>query len=335
MVYGVLIDDKGNIWGSTNKGIFKFTPPDEESGSGSSSQLTVSNTGTFRNYDVSDGLQSNEFNQGSYHKGKSGLLYFGGINGFNIFHPDSVKDNPFSPKMVITNFKIFNEDVTVWNEKMIKMPGNELIKVRNKFYLQKHIIYTDTIIISYKENAFTIEYTGLHYMNPDKNQYAYMLEPFDKHWNYVETRRYATYTNLKPGTYLFKLKGCNADGVWNKQPAIYTFIVTPPYWETGWFYSAQLLFFMLLIGGTLLVSRRSKKSRLITILVYICLFVIFEFVQNLCEPFYENFVGSAPIIKTLLNLILASTLLPVQLLLKNFLGGTSVKTGRKGMEDLV
>ena len=141
------------------------------------------------------------------------------------------------------------------------------------------------------------------------------------------------YGNLPHGKYTFMVKACNNDGVWNKVPAAFSFTIKQLYWKTWWFNSAQLLFFFILIGGTLLVSRKGGKGRLVMILVYISLFVIFEFIQNLCEPLYEDLVGSAPIIKTLLNLILASTLIPVQLFLRKYLRGQEQKG--KGEDELM
>ena len=152
-----------------------------------------------------------------------------------------------------------------------------------------------------------------------------MLDGADMDWSPVTEETKITYSNLDPGKYSFKVKACNNDGIWNKQPTTFAFTINLPYWKSGWFYSLQLLFFMILIGGTLFASRKDSSGRVVTILVYITLFIIFEFIQNLCEPLYEDYVGSAPIIKTLLNLILASTLLPVQLYMRKLLKGRRQK----------
>ena len=122
---------------------------------------------------------------------------------------------------------------------------SKIIKISDKFYLPQSISYTKEITLSYKESVFTIEFAGLHYANPEKNQYAYKLEGFDEDWNYVGTRRFATYTNLDAGKYIFKLKGSNNDGVWieenNGNVNIFNLTITPPWWETWWFNTSWIV----------------------------------------------------------------------------------------------
>jgi len=244
IVYGILADDHGCLWLSTNKGVSRFNPP---SVSDKYEKLLLEGDvsprlgrGEFKNYDVSDGIQSNEFNTGAYFKNKDGEMFFGGVNGFNAFYPDKVTDNPYVPDLVISGFQIFNKEVPVLNKSLLTdadmrigtddANGNEgqgtmskkvvsinqepetsnaLITIGDRFYLPKHINYTDTIILSWKESVFSFEFTALQYVNPGKNQYAYMMEGFDREnsgWNYVGKRRNATYTNLDPGEYVFKVK---------------------------------------------------------------------------------------------------------------------------------
>ncbi|NEO29781.1 MAG: PAS domain S-box protein [Symploca sp. SIO3C6] len=211
-VIGILEDDQGNLWLSTGKGLSKFNPQTE----------------TFRNYDVSDGLQGNEFDGVKAHlQSKAGEMFFGGLNGFNSFFPEQVKDNPYIPPIVITDFKIFNESVK----------------------LDKTIAATQQIKLSYKENFFSFEFSALDYTNPQKNQYAYKLEGFDKNWINSRTRRYASYTNLDAGTYIFKVKGSNNDGVWNQQGTAITIIITPPPWKTWWAYVSYVLLLAAIVTG--------------------------------------------------------------------------------------
>ncbi|MCD6441414.1 MAG: histidine kinase, partial [Candidatus Marinimicrobia bacterium] len=151
IIYGILEDNHGNLWLSTNKGLSKFNPRTE----------------TFKNYTTSDGLQSNEFYIGAYHKSRSGEMFFGGINGFNAFFPDSIRDNPYIPSIVITDFKIFNKSVPIGKE------------VNKHLILNKSITETKKIKLSYKENAFSFDFAALHYASPEKNEYAYMMEGFD------------------------------------------------------------------------------------------------------------------------------------------------------------
>lgn len=165
-VYAILEDDNGNLWLTHNKGLSKFN----------------TETRTFKNYGVTDGLQSNEFNH-AWHKSKSGEMFFGGINGFNAFYPDSIKDNPYIPSIVITDFQLFNKSVLVGEEK------------NGQTTLKKSITETEAIELSHKDNVFTLEFASLHYVSPEKNEYAYMMDGLEKDWNYVGNRRFVTYTN--------------------------------------------------------------------------------------------------------------------------------------------
>ncbi len=199
-IAGILADDEGNLWLSTGKGLSKFNPQTE----------------TFRNYDVSDGLQGNEFDGvKAYLKSQTGEMFFGGLNGFNAFYPEQVKDNPHIPPIVLTDFKKFNDSVK----------------------LDTAISETQEIKLSYKDNFFGFEFAALDYTNPSKNQYAYKLEGFDKDWIYSGNRRYASYTNLDGGTYPFRVKGSNNDGVWNEEGTSVKIIITPPPWKTWWAYT--------------------------------------------------------------------------------------------------
>lgn len=214
-VYGILEDDQGNLWLSTNRGISKFDPKTE----------------IFTNYDVRDGLQSNEFNQNAYFKNDKGEMFFGGVNGFNIFRPENVVDNPYIPPVVITDFKLFNESVEIGE-------GSPL---------QKAITETDEIILSYRDDFFSFEFAALHYSDPDENQFRYLLEGFDKDWNEVQNRRFAGYTGVPPGNYTFKVLGSNSDGIWNETGVALAISITPAFWQTLWF---RGLLALAIIGGS-------------------------------------------------------------------------------------
>ena len=203
-IIGILEDAHGNLWLSTNFGLSKFDPVEE----------------TFRNYDQRDGFQSNEFNQMSYLKLKSGELAFGGVNGFNIFHPDDLKDNTCIPPVVITNFLIANKSVPVSEKNSV---------------LKKAITFEDEITLSHRDNVFSFEFASLDYSIPGKNQYAYKMEGFDKEWVYPGNRGFATYTNLNHGEYIFRVRGSNNDGVWNEEGSSLKIKITPPFWRTLWF----------------------------------------------------------------------------------------------------
>lgn len=207
-IFGILEDDERNLWMSTTKGLSKFNKIHEE----------------FRNYDVLDGLQSNEFYWGAYHKLKNGDMVFGGLNGFNIFTPSKIVDNLHIPNIVITSLKQFDREVPVTTA----------------------LHHLTNIELFYPQNFFTIEFSALDYVNPVKNKYAYKLVGFNADWVHPGTDRSATYTNLSGGTYYFKIKGSNSDGIWNESGITLTITVHPPFWETWWF---RLLGIVVITGG--------------------------------------------------------------------------------------
>jgi len=191
------VDERENLWISTGRGIVRFDP----------------STHALRVFDVSDGLQSTEFLQGSCCKGKDGRMYFGGINGFNVFHPDSIRLNPTPPPVVITRFAVFDREPE----------------------LPRAIEATREIVLERNENFFSFEFAALDFTAPEKNRYAYRLEGFDRDWVMTGNRRLASYTNVDPGTYVFRVRGSNNDGVWSPDGAAIVVRVLPAFWETWWF----------------------------------------------------------------------------------------------------
>jgi ligand-binding sensor domain-containing protein/tRNA A-37 threonylcarbamoyl transferase component Bud32 len=215
VINSILGDNEGNLWMSTNKGISKFDPKKE----------------TFKNYDVRDGLQSNEFNGGAYYKSEDGEMFFGGINGFNAFYPHEIKDNPYVPPIVITNFQILNESVAIGQKSPLKQAITE----------------TREIVLSYKDYIFSFDFAALDFTNPDKNRYAYKMEGLDRDWIYRDSKkRFATYTNLDPGEYVFRVIGSNNDGIWNQKGTSIKIIIVPPFWKTWWFTLFLLVSFAVL-----------------------------------------------------------------------------------------
>lgn len=209
VIYGILIDRKENIWLSTNKGITKFNTKEEK----------------FKNYDLKDGLASDEFNTGAFLINKKGKLFFGGINGLTSFYPDSLLENTFQPNIVVSKFRIFNKEIN----------------------LKKFLLDGEQVALSYSDNYFSFEFTALDFTDPAKNQYAYKLEGADSGWIYSGTRRYAAYTNLEPGEYIFKVKASNSDGVWNNKGIAIKIFISPPYWKTWWFQSLSVLLFVSIV----------------------------------------------------------------------------------------
>ena len=215
-IKGILVDKQGNLWLSTNRGISRFDPEKE----------------TFTNYDISDGLQENEFYQYSYYQSPGGTFYFGGVNGFNAFRPEDIKFNPKIPPVVFTDFRIFNRAVSMGKNSPLK----------------SHISETDTIRLSYRQTFFSFGFTALNYISSEKNQYAWKLEGFDKEWIDGGSRHMASYTNIDPGTYTFKVKASNNDGIWNEEGSELTVMITPPFWKTLGFKIASILLLLMSIG---------------------------------------------------------------------------------------
>lgn len=213
---GIVEDSSGNLWLSTNNGICKFNYE----------------TMSFRNYDYTDGLQDNEFARGSYLIAENGEIFFGGEHGFNYFFPENIIDSKVLPKINLTAFKKYNEEIN----------------------FDKAVEKVDLIELAYNEDEISFEFVALDYIAPSKIKYAYKMDGFDKDWIYSGKRRYANYTNLDPGSYVFHVIGTNSDGIWNKKGASINLIVYPPFWETWWFY---------LLSSLLLVSSVFSAHRII------------------------------------------------------------------------
>ena len=216
----LLVDDKDRIWMSTNKGI---------------SMLNESRT-TFSNYDPGDGLQGWEFNSRTAYKTHDGYFCYGGANGFNIFHPDSLRKNRFIPPLILKRVMIFDRPLDIDSS------------------------YADlkALKLSYKQNFFSFEFAALNYDHPEKNQYACQLVGFDKKMVQLGTDRVINYTNVPPGSYTLKVRASNNDGFWNEEGYELALTVIPPFWATWWFRS---LLAIALIASVLLFFR-SRENRI-------------------------------------------------------------------------
>nr|MBA3970862.1 SpoIIE family protein phosphatase [Bacteroidota bacterium] len=212
-IYCILPDSKGNLWLSTNKGVSKFNP-----------EAKNENGSAFRNYDVNDGLQALEFNQGAYFQSKSGEIFLGGVNGFNAFQPEKIQDNPNIPPVHIISYKRFGKEV----------------KLDTLIYDKKYLE------LSYKQNFFSFDFAALDYQMPGKNKYSYKLEGVDDDWSPPSTQRYASYTELSGGDYVLRVRGANNDGTWNDEGVTLYIRINPPFWKTKWFYT---LCAFIVIGG--------------------------------------------------------------------------------------
>lgn len=227
LVYGMVQGQEDNeLWLSTGKGLVRLN--------------TL--TGGIKLFGSIHGLQSEEFNHGAYLRGKNGQVFFGGINGFNAFFPEKVQANPVKPSVTLVDFLLHHESVK---------PDGRI--------LEKDIQFQDQIRLTYDQSVFSFEFAALHYVDPEKNQYAYKMEGLDEEWVYSDhTKRYASFTTLKSGTYTFRVKGSNNDGVWNEDGASIQIQVLPPPWLSWWAYSL----YFLCLAGMLLAYMAYQRRRL-------------------------------------------------------------------------
>ncbi|RMF07604.1 MAG: response regulator, partial [Candidatus Neomarinimicrobiota bacterium] len=233
VIDGILEDNHGRLWLSTNWGLSCFDPESE----------------TFKNYDINDGLQGNEFNTAAAFKNPEGEMFFGGINGLTAFFPDEIKANSYRPPVVITGFRIANRPVAVGKT------------VNDHIPLTRHIAYTDLLALTYRDYVFSFEFAALSYAAPEKNRYAYKLEGFDRDWLYTDAnKRFATYTALPAGEYVFRVKASNNDGIWNSTGTSLLVRISPPPWKTWWAYTLYLLAAGVSLGGIL--RFRARQDRL-------------------------------------------------------------------------
>ncbi|MES2730521.1 MAG: two-component regulator propeller domain-containing protein [Bacteroidota bacterium] len=227
VVFGILADKNEELWLSTNNGLSRFNL-----------QRKI-----FHNYTIADGLQSKEYRANAFCKSWSGMMYFGGNNGFNEFYPEDINEKTFEPPVVLTDFQIFNKRVPLGHD--------------SHSILTKPISETKAITLSYKESVFSLAFASLNYTSPEKKEYSYQLEGFDKGWNNVGTQRTATYTNLDAGEYLFKVRGLDSQGRWSQQMASLKITITPAFWQTWWFI---ILLLLTILGSGVAFYRMRIKS---------------------------------------------------------------------------
>ncbi|TAJ06887.1 hybrid sensor histidine kinase/response regulator [Marinilabiliaceae bacterium JC017] len=224
-IHAILEDTRGHIWMSTNKGLSKLNKT----------------TGEIRNYFQSDGLQSNEYTDGPSCLGQhSGLLYFGGVNGFDRFNPDNITNSHYFPRLAITAFENTN--------------GTPMT-------LPRHIDLADTLYLNYNQNFFRFQFTTLNYHNKLKCKYAYKLEKFDQDYIVTDGEEKVSFTNVPPGKYIFKVKSTNEDGIWNPDLRQIHIIISPPFWKTTWAYTLYGLIILLLLFLTFYLLLRRTRIR--------------------------------------------------------------------------
>jgi len=215
VIYGVLGDAQGHLWLSTNYGLCRFDVRTE----------------ACKNFFASDGLQGNEFNRYAYFKTSKGELYFGGVNGVSFFKPDALNNPERPPAVSFTGLRLFNRSVSFRDSGSV---------------INKPVDFMEEIVLTYDQSVIAVEFAATDYAAPEKNQFKYMLEGFDKDWTFSGPRHEAIYTGLVPGEYRLVVLGANSEGVWSKTGRTLKIIVLPPWWQTWW---ARTLFALLAVGS--------------------------------------------------------------------------------------
>ncbi|WP_158799654.1 two-component regulator propeller domain-containing protein [Pedobacter sp. L105] len=234
-----IVEDAGrNLWLSTSNGLFNILVTKNKTGDFSYA---------FRKYDEQDGLQGSAFNANAGYKTRSGELLFGGANGFNLFQPLRIKNDRTKPVIVLSGLQISNRNIRIGE----KVDGHTVLK--------ESVSLTKKLQLHYNENGFTIAFAALNFFNPQKIRYRYMLEGFDHHWQELQDdSRRATYTNIDPGNYVFKVMSTDASGNWVNNETRLGIVILPPFWRTTFAY----LLYMMAAGGTLLLIRRRGIRRI-------------------------------------------------------------------------
>lgn len=213
VVYGILEDDNGNLWVSSNKGIYEFNYK----------------TGKIRSFTVGNGLVGNQFNFKSYYKTEDGTMYFGAVNGLNYFNPNDIHIAQNKPEVHFTDFKLFNQSV---------LPGENSV-------LEKDIDITNEITLKHNQNVIGFDFIALDFYSRGKNNFFYYMDGFDTGWQAVGNSQSATYTNLSPGEYTFRIKATNNYNIPNELERNIKLIILPPFTQTIW---AYLIYTLILAG---------------------------------------------------------------------------------------
>ncbi|MEQ8549458.1 MAG: triple tyrosine motif-containing protein [Cyclobacteriaceae bacterium] len=223
-IYGILEDDLGYIWISHNKGLSRIDPKTNE----------------YLQFDVSDGLQSNEFNTGAFYKHTDGKLYFGGVSGINVIDPKNLILNERPPQISLNSISLFDQPLemdTSANEKQL-------------------------LVLDYTQNTLSFDFAAPDFAQPNSCRYAYKMQGLDDKWIENGSRHYARYANLPAGNYSFQMKAANGDGVWMKQPKSIQIVIVPPYWQKVWFKLVMVLLGLLSIVGIVLIILARQKIKL-------------------------------------------------------------------------
>jgi signal transduction histidine kinase len=197
-----------------------------------------------KNFDINDGLQSNEFNGGAYHRGLDGKLHFGGVYGLNVIDPASVEPVSNVVGVTLTKLEVMGREVMIagveLEEQFREYPG-KILEVGDEFYAGENVTYLEAILLDYKQRFFSLEFSAMNTLQPDKLEYSYIMENLDTEWTNSGSRNYVSYANMKAGSYLFKVVAENEDGYRSDPPMLLSIIIKPPFWQSWWFILLEVI----------------------------------------------------------------------------------------------
>ncbi|MEP0986831.1 two-component regulator propeller domain-containing protein [Ekhidna sp.] len=285
----VMVDNIGQIWVGHRLGI-SLIQPDYE---------------LVRVFSHPSELGETESELNSVIKDVHGNVFFGnpfGITKVNLPH---------------FNFKIDKRETHI---KDIRLFFQEVDLLEHTKADKLDNILPSDLRFSHEDNHLSFDFVSINLRNPDAIYYQFTLEGYDKTWSRINKSNIATYTNLDPGKYTFKVKESDHPELWSDaEYSSITFSIAPPYWRTWWFYLLQIAFFLFIMYMTLVLSSRIKSQFVTRLMVYVSLFILFEYVHTEVEPYVEKIAGETPIFQVGTNLLLALILLPVELRLSGFL----------------
>jgi signal transduction histidine kinase/ligand-binding sensor domain-containing protein/DNA-binding response OmpR family regulator len=230
-VYGVLTDEQGRLWMSTNRGLASYDPA----------------SNTFRSYGAERGLQSSEFNARAFFRAADGEVFFGGIGGLNAFYPDRIADNPYAPAVVISGVRVLDRGARV--------PEKEARLVYRQGMPRQ------PVDIAHSQRDITFDFVALHFSDAERNRYLYRLDGYDADWRGPGAQRTAQYTNLDPGAYTFRVKALSSHGVPSDGEATFSFVVLPPFYATAWFRALVAVSIVLALAGSYSLRVRGLRRR--------------------------------------------------------------------------
>ncbi|MBN2697550.1 MAG: hypothetical protein JXR52_01885 [Bacteroidales bacterium] len=250
VIYGILPDEQNNIWLSTNRGISKFSLDDF----------------SVKNYDMNDGLQSNEFNGGAYHRGLDGALYFGGVYGVTKIDPERITVSENYSEVCFTKIEVLGKEVRIADagmESLFETCPNAVVQHEEDFFVSMNPPYLEEIVLDYSHRVFSIEFAALNNLQPGKLQYATMMTTLDEEWNNTGFRNYVSFSNMKAGDYTLRVIARNADGIWTDPPLELDIHITPPFWNLWWFIALEVLAGLLVGAFIYIYLVRTRTNRLL------------------------------------------------------------------------